>query len=237
MRNGMPYVGQTVGTLRWRIKCHLQNTDQYFDRIFRKYREHFVFYEIDYGETIDELNKKEVYWIKAHKSMSPDGYNISPGGRNAHGWTYSLAAKLKMRGNPQPGELNPMAKLSNEDVVQMRFLRSAGHSYRELADRFNIAENTAREICTHQSWPHASGPREIQPRSRSVSAGDVQRIRLTLGDSLGEFASRLGVNKSAVCRWENGTRKCCGQNAAAVMALDTRQPIDAAALEALRFKG
>lgn len=52
------------------------------------------------------------------------------------------------------GDKRPNAKLSDEDVVFMRWLRECGYTYYELGRRFNIAYQTAHKVCTKQTYTH-----------------------------------------------------------------------------------
>lgn len=110
--NGMIYIGQTVRTLRERTLEHARNKETYIDRTMNKYGiEHFDISVIDTAETMDELNEKEIYWIKHYNSMKPNGYNLCYGGNNTKGFHHSEESKAKMskiqkeRGN-QVGEKN-----------------------------------------------------------------------------------------------------------------------------------
>ena len=84
--NGKIYIGQTVGTLEHRMSQHKANGKKIsvIGNAIHKYGwDNFDVEVIDEAETIEELNRKEIYWIGYYKSLSPNGYNLELGGRNA----------------------------------------------------------------------------------------------------------------------------------------------------------
>lgn len=63
------------------------------------------------------------------------------------------ATKGRIKNVPMWGEENPMAKLTQEDVFKMRKIRDeGGHSYRRIADQFNVSSMTAYRAIKKQSW-------------------------------------------------------------------------------------
>ncbi len=53
----------------------------------------------------------------------------------------------------QDGEKNHMAKLTADQVRQMRRMRKQGLTYRELSERFGVCRQTAWGIVTGKYWP------------------------------------------------------------------------------------
>lgn len=99
--NGKVYIGQTTKTLqrRWTKHCIAAKSDNIpFHAAIRKYgAENFIVEQIDVAANIDELNKKEVYWIKHYNSMLPNGYNACEGGNGMSGFKVSEKTKVKLR--------------------------------------------------------------------------------------------------------------------------------------------
>jgi len=52
------------------------------------------------------------------------------------------------------GENNPFSKLRNEDVLQIRKLKSEGLSVIEISDLFKINKSTTRRIINRITWKH-----------------------------------------------------------------------------------
>lgn len=85
--NNKIYIGQTFTSIKERIRKHisdsLYNPRCLIDRSILKYGwENFKYEIIDYTNSLDELNDKEIYWINFYDSLIPIGYNVSGGGRN-----------------------------------------------------------------------------------------------------------------------------------------------------------
>lgn len=84
--NEKVYIGQTIGTLQNRWNHHgIPKEKTYFAKAIRKYgRENFKIEQIDSATTKEELNEKEIYWIKFYDATNRDkGYNIKIGGSSS----------------------------------------------------------------------------------------------------------------------------------------------------------
>lgn len=84
--NGKVYIGQTIQPLHKRWKDHCRGDKQpegYLHRAIVKYgADNFIIEQIDSAESLIELNAKEEAYIKAFNCVSPNGYNLLPGGGN-----------------------------------------------------------------------------------------------------------------------------------------------------------
>lgn len=101
-------------------------------------KENFSF-EILEECSLNELNDKETYWIDFFNSIEA-GYNQNRGGD-------TLLA----------GELNPNAKLTEEDVKQIRLAYSEHKSQKEVYNQIavnKIAWSTFQNIWQGKSWTH-----------------------------------------------------------------------------------
>ncbi len=100
--NNKIYIGQTIKTLEERIYHHvyranhsLDITHTHFINAIRKYgEENFIWEVIDKGENQEELNEKEIYWIKYYNSVN-NGYNIQDGGNKYDSDKFALACGSK----------------------------------------------------------------------------------------------------------------------------------------------
>lgn len=85
--NSKTYIGQTIQGLDKRIGQHLKESkndknNKPFLNAIKKYGiENFEWTIIDKALNFDELDKKEIYWIKIYDSLTPNGYNILGGGQ------------------------------------------------------------------------------------------------------------------------------------------------------------
>lgn len=64
------------------------------------------------------------------------------------------ARKGRMNTWDHPGEKNPSAKLTNEEVLEMRKLFDDGMSPKEIAKEFGVSVMTAFRAATKRSWSH-----------------------------------------------------------------------------------
>ena len=96
--NGLVYIGQTVRKLDERISEHLRHNDTYIDKAMHKYGlDLFDVSIIDTANDINELNQKEIYWIKYYNCIRPYGYNLCEGGGNTKGYSHTEESKDKMK--------------------------------------------------------------------------------------------------------------------------------------------
>lgn len=52
------------------------------------------------------------------------------------------------------GEMSSNAKLSDQDVLEIRFFRANGELLKHIANKFNIAFQTVSSICRRTTWKH-----------------------------------------------------------------------------------
>lgn len=156
-------------------KSHLYNA-------IRKYGEdNFVFLILEEAYSKEELNELEIYYIELYDTYRGFGYNQSAGG-DGHGGgeespmygrkhtpealekiskthkgktitdeqrakqSYSMRGKLK-------GESNPNAKLSPEDVEEIRrLLDTKEYTQKQIAEMFGVKQTAISRIKRGVSW-------------------------------------------------------------------------------------
>ncbi len=85
--NNKKYVGQTIKSIELRWKRHCWSCTLKANRLaisgaIKKYnKENFKIEQIDYANSLEEANKKEVYWANFYNCFCPNGYNLKAGGR------------------------------------------------------------------------------------------------------------------------------------------------------------
>ena len=107
---GKVYIGQTTHSLRdrWRLHCTPNSTCSLLRKAIEEYgKDAFVIEQIDNGNNREELNRKEIAWIKRENSITPHGYNVDKGGYSIE---YSEESKRRMSQNHADvkGKNNPM---------------------------------------------------------------------------------------------------------------------------------
>lgn len=83
--NNKKYIGQTIQSLNKRKRDHIHsiiNNETAFQKAINKYGiDNFIWEIIDYAETQEELDDKEVFWIDYYDTYGSGGYNMTIGGR------------------------------------------------------------------------------------------------------------------------------------------------------------
>jgi len=59
-------------------------------------------------------------------------------------------------GTDKRGDKHPLARLSQDDVVQIKALRAAGSMYKVIGRKFSIHPIHARNIVIGKRWKHAN---------------------------------------------------------------------------------
>lgn len=98
------YVGQTVKSLqhRWANHCKKSKVGcRAIHSAIQKYgKENFTLEIIDTASSLEELNKKEAYWIAKLNCISPNGYNLRTGGNNSFPSEETIKRMSKARLKP-----------------------------------------------------------------------------------------------------------------------------------------
>lgn len=190
--NGKVYIGQTIRTLKVRINCHLRANSHYpFGNALRKYGiENFDIKVIDEALTKEELNEKEIYWIKFYdcQRSSGHGYNITAGGDDNPMNYPELREKS--------AKANRGLKRSEETIAKLRILGKAGKG-RKCSDegREHIAEAKRAEKSRED---HSKKMKEWYQDPDNYNA-QVERTRTSHGTP--EF--RDGNSKRKTEYWSN----------------------------------
>ena len=65
-----------------------------------------------------------------------------------------INAWKKKTGKPMHGEDNGSAKLTEEQVLQIRMIWANNKTAKELADKYGVARVTIEKIVNQQAWKH-----------------------------------------------------------------------------------
>lgn len=144
--NGKVYIGQT-NDFTARRNQHLSdakmNVDYKIYRAMRKYnttKDDFEIIESNI-DSQDLANEREIYWIAFYDSYH-NGYNSTPGGQTG---SYCL------------GEKSHFAKLSEEDVINIRRIRYTKKYQRSEIWKLykkQISESAFGKVWNYESWKH-----------------------------------------------------------------------------------
>lgn len=86
LSNNKIYIGQSINiAARWEEHLYWSsNSECPIHRALRKYGVNKFSFEIIEECPKEELDTREIYWIKYYNSLSPNGYNLTPGGNQTH---------------------------------------------------------------------------------------------------------------------------------------------------------
>lgn len=91
--DGKNYVGQTIN-FNQRIGQHKRGK-QFIDKAIQKYGwKNFTVEIVEERTSLEQLNKREIFWIAAFNSKVPNGYNLTDGGEGIFGCSDETRAKL-----------------------------------------------------------------------------------------------------------------------------------------------
>ena len=100
IKTGKVYIGKTTRSLNDRLQGHINSADRgdnfKLSRAIRKYgKENFIIEPIDFAETRDELNEKEIHYISEYNSLE-DGYNMTIGGEGGNTYINKSDEEMKV---------------------------------------------------------------------------------------------------------------------------------------------
>lgn len=129
------YIGQSIDIYR-RLLQHKNYCKNYIDQIIAATgAENFEVSILKICQ-IKELDDLERFFIEKYQSQFPLGYNITKGGQG------------------QPGEENPQAILTEEDVINIRVLYSKFERNIIFMIFSNFTERTITSVISGQNWTH-----------------------------------------------------------------------------------
>lgn len=86
---GMSYIGQTTRSLKERKSAHLKRVNlsnlKFYNAIKKYGEEKFSWIILKLCKNREELNFWEEFYINRHKTMTPNGYNLTNGGKGSLG--------------------------------------------------------------------------------------------------------------------------------------------------------
>ena len=135
--NLMHYIGKTQQKLKIRMWAHKNHNEYYLGRAVKKYGwENFKIEILEECTNVDELNEREIFWIKHFNTKIPNGYNLTDGGEGTSGRICSEESrKLRSKNNPRK---RAVRCLDTGEIFESA-VEAAGH--------FNILPSTICSVC------------------------------------------------------------------------------------------
>lgn len=223
--NNKIYIGQTTRNLSRRISEYKKSINQSYSHnnphlinSFIKYRfENFKFDIIDTALTIDELNEKEIFYIKKYNSTNKDvGYNLELGGKNS---IVTDDTKIKMsnshRGVKQTTNWinNRIAKAGTEEAKkygraktkkEKKYLSENSPKYWKYKKR---SENTKKKISETKKKNGLSDIQKDKLCKKVVAYNPLNNDIITIYESTFDASKKIGnLSQSTI------SRRCSGKS-------------------------
>ena len=185
------YVGQTIVKLETRIAKH-KSADTLLGRAIRKYGwdGNFIYITLEECETREQLNEREIYWIKKLNSKYPNGYNLNEGGGGNLGYPCSEEAKAKISAaNSNP----PEAKLLRISDGNKGNTYNLGRSKSEETKHI-LSERTKAYWVNRYDWKYAYPVLEEELKKQGISHSELARcLNMNRGTMLNKLSGRSGL--------------------------------------------
>lgn len=113
-----------------------------------------------------------------------------------------------IHGTKVQGSKSPAAKLSEDDVAEMRVRIDHGESIRDVALRLGVHASRISHILAGRAWHHVgmADPSPTKRYAHKVTEADVVEMRRLAAEGMyqRDIAERFGINPSQVCRRVRG---------------------------------
>lgn len=194
--NDKVYVGQAINPHR-RFIQHLCNGNRLLDNYpihlaINKYGKDNFYCEI-LESNVENYNEREKYWIKYYNSLSPNGYNILPGGES----------------NPVlKGENHPRNTLTDQQVASIiEALMFSNKSQRNIAQEFGTTERILNSITKGEAHKQEGLEYPLRIKGCHFSKATLKEIIWLLQNtqaSLQSIADFYGLTKGAIAQINRG---------------------------------
>lgn len=159
LKNNKVYVGQTIDPLNERKSNHISRSKpnhnqkkDYFHLALTKHgRESFTWEEIDKANSVEELDKLEIFWIAFYKAQDKKfGYNLAEGGRVNRGFKKTKEQREKLsialKGRKTWNKGVPMSDTLKQKLIE---INSKPVICKETGRVFQSSYDAARELGGH----------------------------------------------------------------------------------------
>lgn len=206
--NGKVYVGKTYDFEK-RKREHIYDIDDNspFHRALKKYGiKNFLWEIIDIAYTQDDIQKKEVYWIKRLNSWikadNSNGYNVTLGGEGGISWNSRKVKQFTLSGE----FLREYHSCAEADTLNGMYRGAA--QYGCSGQRNNVQGYQWRysdECPENKIQPYV---RESEKRKRIVQL-DKDGTEIKRFSSITEAAKELNIGRTGISACLTGKTKSC----------------------------
>ena len=229
MVNVKRYIGKRVYDKRGEWKSYLGSGILLRKAVDKYGKQYFQREIIDFAISPEELNEKEMYWIKHYNAISDDNfYNIASGGdggnvRVGYSEEQYLHSEEKrifaVKKGHICGEHVKTARLTEIDVKKIIKRIKANESLADIGRDYDVSEMTISDIKNKRTWKHLtehedfSDYRIIHSKSnqKPVNQYDMNMNYIATYKSAIEAERKTGISRKLISRVCRGTRSStCG---------------------------
>ena len=209
--NGKKYIGQKRYDNRGKWKTYL-GSGTLLKRAIKKYKkENFSREIIDEAKDQDELNDKEIFWIRYYNADSSDDfYNICSGGNiiNLTGCTEEQLSDIKNRTIAEMYRMHPYGEdvynsiLTEKEVIEIIDKLLDGNPVKYIASSYGVSYGTISAIRNHKSWTYLTDKIEFPEIDRTKYIPQVPHNNRVVyqynlkGDLINKYNSIAEVERS-----------------------------------------
>lgn len=214
--NGKSYIGQSVDIkTRWSShKSRSLATTEHHDNMpihsaMAKYGIDNFTFEVLEECLPSELDEKEKYWIARLNTISPEGYNLLPGGqgfsrsdKDKQGYCSCCGApitKYSASGLCLSCVQRKVERPTKEELYQ-ELVKSKG-SFTTLSKKYGVSDNAIRKWCDKYNLPrHSSDYKEKQTKTYKRKVAQIDLISgkiIATYNSMKEAATALGKTRAS----------------------------------------
>ena len=201
--NGKIYVGQSIDIEeRWKqheYKAFNTNSNAYNSAIhqaFRKYGVENFEYQVIELCSVEELDEKEIYWIDKLDTLSPNGYNILPGGQKTRASTRILFCKKcgkEICRDNESGLCRSCVQLTCDITKEELYEKLVYYqgNFTQVGKLFGLSDNAIRKRCKKFELPYHSSDYKLkkEEKAKVVQEKPVAKIDKATGEILETFES------------------------------------------------
>lgn len=208
--NSKIYIGMTTKTIaeRWRKhKSAINTTDTLLYRAMKKHGVENFWIEALEKTTYEELEEKERDWINKMNSLSPNGYNLTIGGRSLNGknnpfygkrHTEKTKKRLAAMATKRIGSANPFfgkkhAEETKKKISEKNKGRKQSKEEREMRKEINTGENNPFYGKSHNK--ESKLKMKKQRSTKNILQYDKQNNFIQKFESMIELEEYLRQNK------------------------------------------
>ncbi len=154
--NSKLYIGKTTKPVEVRFKQHKYSKSAIGNAI-RKYGiEHFKVEVLEECDTLEQLNEREIFWIKELNTKYPNGYNLTDGGEGAVNPSQITRDKISQTKTGRPGHI----QTAEEKAKRAASNKAYYQAHPELVEAFREKNKGNTHGSKNKGKPHSVGHTE-----------------------------------------------------------------------------